>query len=30
MFETRMALLEGAEAARSTATGMAAVSSALM
>jgi O-succinylhomoserine sulfhydrylase len=29
MFETRMALLEGAEAARSTATGMAAVSSAL-
>ena len=30
MFETRMALLEGAEAARSTATGMAAVSSALL
>ncbi len=29
MFETRMALLEGAEAARSTATGMAAVTSAL-
>ena len=30
MFETRMAFLEGAEAARSTATGMAAVSSALL
>ena len=30
MFEQRMALLEGAEAARATATGMAAVSSALM
>ncbi len=30
MFETRMALLEGAEAARSMATGMAAVSSALL
>ncbi len=30
MFEARMALLEGAEAARSTATGMAAVSSALL
>jgi len=30
MFETRMALLEGAEAARSTATGMAAVSAALL
>ena len=30
MFETRMALLEGAEAARATATGMAAVTSALM
>ncbi len=30
MFETRMALMEGAEAARSTATGMAAVTSALM
>ena len=30
MFETRMALLEGAEAARSKATGMAAVSSALL
>ena len=30
MFETRMALLEGAEAARATASGMAAVQSALM
>jgi O-succinylhomoserine sulfhydrylase len=30
MFETRMALLEGAEAARGTASGMAAVTSALM
>ncbi len=30
MFETRMALLEGAEAARATATGMAAVTSALL
>ena len=30
MFETRMALLEGAEAARGTASGMAAVSSALL
>ncbi|MGO9806869.1 MAG: O-succinylhomoserine sulfhydrylase [Rhodomicrobium sp.] len=30
MFETRMALLEGAEAARGTATGMAAVTSALL
>ena len=30
VFETRMALLEGAEAARATATGMAAVTSALM
>ncbi len=30
MFETRMALLEGAEAARSTATGMAAVAAALL
>jgi O-succinylhomoserine sulfhydrylase len=30
MFETRIALLEGAEAARSTATGMAAVSAALL
>lgn len=30
MFETRMALLEGAEAARATATGMAAVNTALM
>jgi O-succinylhomoserine sulfhydrylase len=30
MFEARMALLEGAEAARSTATGMAAVTSALL
>ncbi len=30
MFETRMALLEGAEAARSTASGMAAVSAALL
>src|SRR4030067_1613252 len=30
MFETRMALLEGAEAARATATGMAAVFAALM
>jgi len=30
MFETRMALLEGAEAARATATGMAAVTTALM
>ena len=30
MFESRMALLEGAEAARSTATGMAAVTTALM
>jgi O-succinylhomoserine sulfhydrylase len=30
MFETRMAALEGAEAARSTATGMAAVTSALL
>jgi O-succinylhomoserine sulfhydrylase len=30
MFETRMAALEGAEAARSTATGMAAVTTALM
>jgi O-succinylhomoserine sulfhydrylase len=30
MFETRMALLEGAEAARATASGMAAVTSALM
>jgi len=30
MFESRMALLEGAEAARATATGMAAVSAALM
>ena len=30
MFESRMALLEGAEAARSTATGMAAVNSALL
>ncbi len=30
MFETRMAILEGAEAARATATGMAAVNAALM
>src|SRR6476660_9365431 len=30
MFEQRMALLEGAEAARATATGMAAVNTALM
>src|SRR6187399_3422284 len=30
MFEQRMALLEGAEAARATATGMAAVTTALM
>src|SRR5690606_12589814 len=30
MFESRMAALEGAEAARSTATGMAAVTTALM
>ena len=30
MFESRMALLEGAEAARATATGMAAVTAALM
>src|SRR5208282_402342 len=30
MFETRMALLEGAEVARGTATGMAAVTSALL